>query len=184
MGDPAGKIDNIQHRRGNHTMSDTSDDTDNTPDGFRAVDPEPGRTSPIGEPVELLYEPEGCVLDFDGSDYTGIVVVLQTPSLYLIELRIETETGNTKFEKGYAANEARALAEQLLRGDAPKLTQFVGGVQNAETLGQYLKYGASMAGTLAIGEVAGDDTVDAFKEGKITTEEFLHEYGRNVDKMF
>lgn len=165
-------------------MSDNSDDSNHKPDNFRPVEPEPGRTSPMDEPVELIYEPEECVLDFEDSDYTCTVVVLQTPALYLTELSIRTESGDTKFEKAYAAGEARALGEQILRGDAPKLTKLLGGQQNAEALANYLKYGSSVASTLSIGEVAGEDTINAFKQGKITAEEFLHEYGRNIDKMF
>jgi hypothetical protein len=110
------------------------------------------------------------------------VRVVVTPSLYMVEFGL-SPPGKTELTvlRYYGPEEARQLATQLRSGDAERLIERLG-AERAQVLADDLDAAASVAGTKAIGEVVGDDVIRSFKEGKVTADEFAHEYSRGVDR--
>lgn len=136
----------------------------------------------VEEIVPLTDYEEVNPFDSTEESCTGRVRVLQTPSAFLVELGI-SPTGTREYtrEKHYTPDEARRMAEGIRDVDAPKLINLLGEEQALE-ISARLDLAADVAGTKAIGDVVGDDVVRAYKEDKVTADEFMHEFSRKVDR--
>lgn len=108
--------------------------------------------------------------------------MLQTPNAFVVELGI-SPPGTSEYtkEKQYTPGEARQIADQIQDADAPKLTRQFGDSQALDIATQ-LNLAANIAGTTAIGEMVGNEVIRAYTDEKITEEEFMHEFSREVDK--
>lgn len=156
---------------------------DNAPETFIEETPPSDRVTPNGEPVEVVFRPENGQPTIDEAAFDASVVVLQTPSVYLTELQISPTDSNSEegFKKAYPAGEARELGRQMCEGEAQRLTGLLGDDAVA-VVGEYMIEAGKMCGTLAIGEHVGMDVLEAYQAGDITTEEFMHEFSREMDK--
>lgn len=156
-------------------------------------------TRPLGEnlqnaEIEEVYEPEyddeiagvDIIIGQEPSqdDPNVDVRVLQLEPVYAVELRI-SPSGTTDYtiNRRLTPNSARGLAQQIRVGNSENLVESfseMGTIQIADSL----EDAAGLASELSITEMVGEDVVDAYKNDKISPDEFAHEADRNIERGF
>lgn len=153
---------------------------EHAPEGFIERDPacESEKLTPKDEPVELIFEP-ACGQPIVDSKCSYEVHVIATPQLFMTRVFMYQPDGEIATERCYPANEATLLAKQIQDGDA-ELIEKKFGSEGSDILADYILSSRDMTRTLPLHETVGEDVVEAFKDDKITGEEFAAEFSHKL----